>query len=223
MVFIKQKSVLKSKFTHLLFVLVVLVLASPFIVDLQAKFPFTSMLFLAAIIWALNTLLLNKKIFIVCSITAGLAFLSDLVFSSRVVTDIANPSLLVTTIVYTVFLIMIIVLLIRKLLATKEVTTDTISGGICIYCLLGFLWALFYYTIAYFDKNAFYLQTASSQTNFFYFSFNTLTTVGFGDITPLNRWARILANLEAITGQMYVAIFMAGLVSLYIINKAQKR
>jgi len=112
--------------------------------------------------------------------------------------------------------------LVKKLLATKEVTTDTISGGICIYCLLGFLWALFYYSIAYFDKDAFCYQTEGLQANFFYFSFNTLTTVGYGDIAPLNSVARILSNLESVIGQMYVAIFIAGLVSLYIVARVKK-
>ncbi len=222
MVFIKQKAVFQSKFTHLLFVLVILVLVSPLIGDLKAKFPFTSLLFLASIIWALGVLALSKKIFISCVIIAGLAFLLDLAFGLGVIARFQDPSLLITALVYTIFLIMAIVLLVKKLLDTKEVTTDTISGGICIYCLLGFLWALFYYTITYFDKDAFYYQATKSQADFFYFSFNTLTTLGYGDITPLNKWARILANLEAVIGQMYVAIFIAGLVSLYIVAKIKR-
>jgi hypothetical protein len=48
-----------------------------------------------------------------------------------------------------------------------------------------------------------------------YFSFMTLTTVGYGDITPLNKWVMALSNFEAMTGSIYLAIVIARLVSLY--------
>jgi hypothetical protein len=56
--------------------------------------------------------------------------------------------------------------------------------------------------------------------NAFYFSFITLSTVGYGDITPLSRIARWLAAMEAMTGLLYVAVLIARLVSLYSVPKS---
>ena len=56
----------------------------------------------------------------------------------------------------------------------------------------------------------------------FYFSFITLTTVGYGDITPVSRAARWLAVMEAMTGSLYVAVLIARLVSLYSNSKSHE-
>jgi hypothetical protein len=56
--------------------------------------------------------------------------------------------------------------------------------------------------------------------NAFYFSFVTLSTVGYGDITPVSKVARMLAAMEAMTGLLYVAVLIARLVSLYSIPKS---
>jgi hypothetical protein len=54
---------------------------------------------------------------------------------------------------------------------------------------------------------------------FVYFSYTTLTTAGYGDVLPISWWARSLANIEMITGVLYITIIMARLVSLYTTNK----
>ncbi|MGC8712867.1 MAG: potassium channel family protein, partial [Leptodesmis sp.] len=59
------------------------------------------------------------------------------------------------------------------------------------------------------------LSEANKQANLIYFSFTTLTTTGYGDIVPISTLARAFANVEAIIGVMYPAIFIARLVGLY--------
>jgi hypothetical protein len=54
--------------------------------------------------------------------------------------------------------------------------------------------------------------------NLFYFSFTTMTTVGYGDVFPINKFAMVFSNLEAIVGQLYIAIFVARLIGLHIIH-----
>jgi hypothetical protein len=56
----------------------------------------------------------------------------------------------------------------------------------------------------------------------FYFSFTTLTTLGYGDITPAGKFAQVLANMEAIAGQVYLAIFIARLVGLHIAQELKR-
>ena len=57
----------------------------------------------------------------------------------------------------------------------------------------------------------------------FYFSFTTLTTLGFGDLVPLNHFARVLASLESIVGPVYLAIFIARLVGLHVIEELKTK
>lgn len=131
---------------------------------------------------------------------------------------------------YILLLMIFILLLLRSLLISDQVTADTIFGGICIYLLIGFLWMLFYSVVLLFDdqalvfNNAMLVYKAHESAEFrhnslgsllLYFSFTTLTTLGYGDISPVSPIARSLTNLEAIFGQLYPAIFLARLVSLH--------
>lgn len=101
-----------------------------------------------------------------------------------------------------------------------RVTADTIRGAICVYLLLGLLWTMGFVGIAYFDRSAFpSLEPdagfAAVYSSLQYFSFVTLTTLGYGDITPHGLAARQLAMAEAIVGQLFIAIAIAWLVGMY--------
>ena len=67
----------------------------------------------------------------------------------------------------------------------------------------------------FFDPNALSMPEGVSHSSIFDFSFTTLTTLGYGDITPNNAFAMILTNAEALVGQIYPAVVIAKLVSLY--------
>lgn len=116
--------------------------------------------------------------------------------------------------------------LLRDLLKKREVTGDTISMSISIYLLLGVSWALLYIVIFVHDPEAFHFATAAgvSEADRFpillYFSLTTLSTVGFGDITPLTLQARYAAVAEAIAGQFYLAILVARLVGMHMSRAA---
>jgi hypothetical protein len=90
--------------------------------------------------------------------------------------------------------------------------------AVSIYLLLGMQWFALYSAIDAASPGAFLqgaASTADRQTELLYFSLVTLSTLGYGDIVPLNGEARILAALEAITGVLYIAITVALLVSSY--------
>ena len=98
------------------------------------------------------------------------------------------------------------------------VTGHRVRGAIAGYLLLAVIFSLIYSFIYYFNPNSFNFATASniSKQDFFYFSVVSLTTLGFGDITPITPLARTFVMVEAFTGQLYPAILIARLVSLAV-------
>jgi hypothetical protein len=95
------------------------------------------------------------------------------------------------------------------------ITTRRIQGAIAVYLVLGLIWAQVYELVALWRPGAFTgAVEASSSLPWTYYSFVTLTTMGYGDIMPVHPLARAIAVLEALTGQLYLAIMLARLVSL---------
>lgn len=103
--------------------------------------------------------------------------------------------------------------ILRKIFSEQKVTGDTIRIGISVYLMLGLVWLTIYRMLVLFDPQAFSRPVTLHQL--VYFSFITLTSTGYGDIHPVSQTAMILATSQAIVGQMYVAITIARLVSLY--------
>ena len=96
------------------------------------------------------------------------------------------------------------------------VNVHRIQGAVAAYLLFGLAWALAYELVALLASGAFSGTGlgGAERPSFVYFSFVTLTTVGYGDVTPVHPVARTLAVAEALTGQLYPAILLARLVSL---------
>lgn len=106
----------------------------------------------------------------------------------------------------------------QQVLFTGSIDGNKIVGAICIYLLIGYIWSLGYLFIAEIAPQAFNgLQQASWHDNFFdalYFSFVTLTTLGYGDISPAVPVARFLVIMEAVVGMFYMSILVASLVGV---------
>ena len=116
--------------------------------------------------------------------------------------------------------------LLRFVLRAPSVTVEVLCASISAYLMLGLLWTIAYWLVDQLTPGgAFSFNTNAgprSMNGFtgFYFSFITLSTVGYGDITPVSRIARWLAAMEAMTGLLYVAVLIARLVSLYSAPKS---
>jgi len=119
------------------------------------------------------------------------------------------------------FLLVVTASLLRFVLRAKQVDAEVLCAGISVYLILGLLWGLAYTLVAQVNPNAFSFstpsETAARMSGFtaIYFSFITLATLGYGDITPAADVARMLAMLEAMTGTLFVGVMIARLVSLY--------
>ncbi len=108
----------------------------------------------------------------------------------------------------------------RQVLFTGQIDRNKIVGAICIYLLIGLIWALMYLFIAQSVPGAFNgMEQVVWYENFAdaaYYSFVTLTTLGYGDISPVTPVARFLVYMEAIVGVFYMAILVASLIGMRV-------
>ena len=118
------------------------------------------------------------------------------------------------------FFAMLAWLILVRVFRTGGITIYRIYGAIAAYLILGMCWAETYMLIYFYDASAFtpLPSNLSERSNIFeliYFSYVTLTTVGYGDIAPVHPLARSLATLEALVGQLYPAVLLGRLLTLY--------
>ncbi len=122
--------------------------------------------------------------------------------------------------ILTLFFIWVTWLAARQVLFTGPIDGNKIVGAICIYLLIGLVWSLSYLFVAQAIPGAFNgLEQAIWYDNFAdvaYYSFVTLTTLGYGDISPVIPIARFLVYMEAIVGVFYMAILVASLIGIRI-------
>ncbi len=106
----------------------------------------------------------------------------------------------------------------KQVLFVGDIDGNKIIGSLSLYILLGLVWAVIYLLLLAFDPSAFSgIETVNWQQNFsrvVYYSFVTLTTLGYGDILPTNHLSEFFVYLEAIIGVFYMAIIVSSLISL---------
>ncbi|MCB2185948.1 MAG: hypothetical protein KQJ78_05985 [Deltaproteobacteria bacterium] len=109
------------------------------------------------------------------------------------------------------FLIFLIKTFLKQIVTADRVDLDLIWAAVSTYLLLALAWGLLFSLLDHFSPEAFLGEPTSA--DFIYFSFVTLTTLGYGDIVPVSPEARALAMVEAVNGVLYTGVFIAGLVS----------
>ncbi len=117
-------------------------------------------------------------------------------------------------------------MIIRDLFSGTRVQMNKIFGAIVAYILLGIFWAFIYSALELIAPGTIVHGDGASITSYAeatYFSFVTLCTVGYGDIVPTAHLTMVLANLESVAGQLYLAILVARLVSLYATQGTGKK
>jgi len=122
--------------------------------------------------------------------------------------------------------------LLHDLSKGKRPTSERIFGALCAYVFIGLLFALIYTHMEFRQPGTFatsqaiVADDALNESNLFpiftYFSFVTLTTLGYGDVSPIAEHARTLAWFEALLGQLYLAVMVAGFVALHISENMNK-
>ena len=129
------------------------------------------------------------------------------------VTDSQKASALAIAVMSGILIILLPWSIVRGIVEQTEINVRTIAGALCIYLLAGLFFAFLYMTIDVVTGNNFFAQDVPYHPfDFIYFSFITMTTVGYGDLTAAGDTGRMLAVLEALIGQIYLVTIVALLV-----------
>ena len=109
-----------------------------------------------------------------------------------------------------------VVMVVRRVLARRTVTIQSIYGALSAYLIIGLMFASCFAAMNYLGTSDFFAGNEQANTQTFqYFSFTTLTTLGYGDFTAAESGGRSIAVLEALTGQIFLATLVARLVAAY--------
>src|ERR1700757_1178740 len=208
---------------QLLIVLATLLIAAPFVEELEGGHLILSALFSLVLIAAVFAVANRKRSLVIALVLAIPAITARWINQLR--PDLVHPAVFLVCAL--VLLAFVIGHLLYFILRAPVVTAEVLCASIAAYLMLGLMWTVAYWLVDQLTPGgAFSFNTTSgtqSMNGFtgFYFSFITLSTVGYGDITPVSRAARWLAAMEAMTGLLYVAVLIARLVSIYSSTKPE--
>ena len=124
------------------------------------------------------------------------------------------------------FFLLAIILMLIFIYSHREVTRDLIVGAAVVYFLMALMWTFVYVVVETLHPGSFNIpegQNIEATRHFLYYSFVTLTTLGYGDITPATGLARSLCILEAVIGQLYLVVQVAWLVGVHVSQSMVKR
>ncbi|MDA1194995.1 MAG: potassium channel family protein [Planctomycetota bacterium] len=113
-------------------------------------------------------------------------------------------------------------LLVARALARGRVTADRVQVAICAYLLMGWMWAEGYGLLTALHGPVLSSQPGADFNDLVYFSYVTLTTLGYGDVAPVHPAAKVVAYLEAVTGVIFLATLVARLVALQIVHESSE-
>lgn len=209
---------------QLLIALAVLLICAPFVEELDGGHLILSVLFSLVLIAAVFAVADRKRTLLIALVLAVPALTARWINHFR--PDLVHPAVFLVCAL--LLLAFVIGHLLHFVLSAPVVTVEVLSASIAAYLMLGLTWTVAYWLVDQVTPGgAFSFNTERGVHSIdgftgFYFSFITLSTVGYGDITPVSRAARWLAAMEAIIGLLYVAVLIARLVSLYSSTKPEQ-
>ena len=207
---------------ELLIALGLLFVSLPFVEDIKGGDLIVSLLLSLVLVSAVLAVSDRKRVFYIALVLGIPAVVSRWISHFR--PDLVPPPVfLIAGLLLVAF---VVVNLLRFVLRAPSVNIEVLCASISAYLMLGLMWTMAYWLVDQLTPGAFSFNTNAGPRsmngfNGFYFSFVTLSTVGYGDITPVSRIARWLAAMEAMTGLLYVAVLIARLVALYSAPKSR--
>jgi len=220
------KTFILGRYGSLLVILVFLIISQPFVETAIGRV-LIELMFIAALVAGLRAIDIKRGFFrfelclLIASIVCG-----------------AAGTLLDNTVLFglgltgeSLFLFLVAVTILYDLFHSKKVTRDTLAGAVCVYLLIGLIWSYLYllteicvpgsFTFTQGDARM-QLWVSKEFYSFFYFSLVTMTTVGYGDMSPVSTVARTFATMEGILGQVYLTILVARLVGMQLMDQQKE-
>ncbi len=214
--FILSRIAKSSRAMTLLMALFLQIILQP----LDQSFPFLSLLLQLALIFAIFFMVADCRAHLIIGLSLGIpASILLIIVRGDAYTNITWAAYLLILALY----LHVIRLMMIQIFNAVKITVETIVLAMCTYVLLGTLWSLLYIPVAVLIPDSFVFNGvtdgASMYSQLSYFSFVTLTTLGYGDILPVASIARSLAILEAVTGTLFIAVLISRLVGSYSSNR----
>jgi len=215
------QTVVSNKYVYLLLTLLLFLTVDPLLENFKAGSYLLALILTAVLFAAVYVMSHNKRVLIITSALMApvlvLRWILDFVTFHEVL-------LLLFDIFAVVFFLYFLIFLAKMILKETAITLDVVLGAVCVYLLIGLTWGIAYRIIFLllphaFHVPAFMVVTRERPPDFIYYSFVTLTTLGYGDITPVAVFARTLSWFEAVLGQIYLTVFIARFVGIYISRK----
>src|SRR5882757_9670330 len=207
---------------ELLIALALLFVFFPFVEEVKGGDVIVSILLSLVLLSAVLAVADRKGVFFIALVLAIPAIAGRWMNHFR--PDLAPPPVFLTA--GLILIAFVVANLLRFVLRAPSVNADVLCASISAYLMLGLMWTLAYWLVDQLTPEGAFSFNTNAGThsmngfNAFYFSFVTLSTVGYGDITPVSKVARMLAAMEAMTGLLYMAILIARLVALYSSSKS---
>jgi hypothetical protein len=213
------EAVLKGRFSALLVSLVLLFLISPLISGEQGLVDRVFGIFVLAVLASCLRAIAHSKRFFIFMVLFTLLNLGIGSFEIFGMEPKAFKTMVL--VIRAIYFGVVFLSIMRYVLDESPVNGDKICGAISAYMLMGILWAQLYAIFFHLDKSCFRLpKTMISPGHWeYYFSFTTLTTLGFGDITPVSPAVQSYAIMEAACGQIFLAVIIARLIALHITHE----
>lgn len=208
---------LRFSAVKLLVALVLLFLVTPFVEDLPQGDLLEAVLVTVVMAFAVLAIGARRRTLAVALFLVTPALAAK--WANHVCPNFVPPEIFLA--VGAVFFLFVTARLLLYILRAPRVDANVLCAGISGYLMLGLLWTPAYLLVARVSPGAFALTVGPKAGHALdgfsasYFSFITLATVGYGDIVPISRVARMLAMLEAIVGLFYMAVLISRLVSVY--------
>ena len=198
---------------ELLVVLLLLIITAPLVQDLPAGDLMEVALLTLVMVSAVLAIGGRRRTFIVALLLVIPAIVGK--WANHLSPSLVSP--FVYLVPATLFFLFVVAQLINFILRSPRVDANVLCAGLSGYLLLGLLWTPLYVAAWRWNSAAFIMPAGATMDGFsaFYFSFITLSTVGYGDIAPVSKAARMLAVTEAVAGLFYVAVLISRLVAIY--------
>lgn len=214
-----------GKFSYLFYSLVLLLVVSPYLEKPGLPVLLLRLLGVAAFVTAVHAVSEKRAQWMIGLVLAMPAVFLNAFYAFRPDSQITVPTMVATIL----FLAYTLVMLLRAVLRAQTVTADTIYGALSVYLLIAFLFSAAYLLLETLHPGALVMNSNRNPnhpidwSDCMFYSFVTLTSLGYGDMVPVISQSRSLSILEAVSGIMYVAILIARLVAIYSTTKPEEK